>query len=56
MVEGYPHDRSTQPKGKKMSSSFLHNGTRTMGEDAGFAHERSNGAKSCMMTRPVAPA
>ena len=30
VVEGYPHDMSKQPEGKKMSSSFLYNGTRRM--------------------------
>ena len=32
VVEGYPHDMSKQPEGKKMSSSFLYNGTRKMYE------------------------
>ena len=56
VVEGYPHDMSKQPEGKKMSSSFLYNGTRNMYEEAGFTHERSKGQKNCVMTRTVAPA
>jgi GNAT superfamily N-acetyltransferase len=56
VVEGYPHDLSKQPAGKKMSSSFLYNGTRRMYEDAGFTHERSKGQKNCVMTRTVDPA
>jgi hypothetical protein len=43
VVEGYPHDMSKQPEGKKMSSSFLYNGTRRMYEEAGFAYERPKG-------------
>jgi hypothetical protein len=40
VVEGYPHDMSKQPEGKKMSSSFLYNGTRRMYEEAGFTYQR----------------
>jgi GNAT superfamily N-acetyltransferase len=56
VVEGYPHDLSKQPEGKKMSSSFLYNGTRRMYEEAGFTFDRSKGLKNCVMTRTVAPA
>ena len=56
LVEGYPHDMSKQPEGKKMSSSFLYNGTRKMYEEAGFVFERPKGQKNCVMTRTVAPA
>ncbi len=56
VVEGYPHDLSKQPEGKKMSSSFLYNGTRRMYEEAGFTFERAKGQKNCVMTRTVAPA
>jgi GNAT superfamily N-acetyltransferase len=55
VVEGYPHDMSKQPEGKKMSSSFLYNGTRRMYEEAGFVHERPKGQKNCVMTRTVGP-
>ncbi|HEX6516087.1 MAG TPA: GNAT family N-acetyltransferase, partial [Nocardioidaceae bacterium] len=53
VVEGYPHDMSKQPSGKKMSSSFLYNGTRRMYEQAGFTYERPKGQKNCVMTRTV---
>jgi GNAT superfamily N-acetyltransferase len=56
VVEGYPHDMSKQPEGKKMSSSFLYNGTRRMYEEAGFTFERAKGLKNCVMTRTIAPA
>ena len=56
VVEGYPHDMSKQPEGKKMSSSFLYNGTRKMYEEAGFTYERSKGQKNCVMTRTIASA
>jgi hypothetical protein len=56
VVEGYPHDMAKQPEGKKMSSSFLYNGTRAMYEEAGFAYQRPKGQKNCVMTRTVAPA
>jgi hypothetical protein len=53
VVEGYPHDMSQHPQGKKLSSSFLYNGTRRMYEAAGFAYERPKGQKNCVMTRTV---
>ncbi len=56
VVEGYPHDMSKQPEGKKMSSSFLYNGTRNMYEEAGFTFQRSKGQKNCVMTCTIAPA
>jgi GNAT superfamily N-acetyltransferase len=52
VVEGYPHDT----QGKKTSSSFLYNGTRSLFEKAGFQFERKKGAKNCVMRRTVAPA
>ncbi len=55
VVEGYPHDMSKQPEGKKMSASFLYDGTRRMYEDAGFTYQRSKGQKNCVMTRTIAP-
>ena len=55
VVEGYPHDMSKQPEGKKMSSSFLYNGTRRMYEEAGFTFERAKGQKNCVMTRTITP-
>jgi GNAT superfamily N-acetyltransferase len=51
VVEGYPHERPT----KKVSSSFLYNGTRPMYEAAGFTFDRSKGLKNTVMRREVAP-
>ena len=53
VVEGYPHDMSKHPEGKKMSSSFLYNGTRRMYEAAGFTYQRSKGQKNCVMIRTI---
>jgi hypothetical protein len=53
LVEGYPHDL---PPGKKVSSSFLYNGTRTLYEELGFAYDRPKGQGNCVMTLAVAPA
>jgi GNAT superfamily N-acetyltransferase len=52
VVEGYPHDTG----GKKMSASFLYNGTRTMYERAGFELIRPKGMKNTVMRRTVEPA
>ena len=49
VVEAYPHDIG----GKKVSASFLYNGTRTLFEQAGFAYVRSKGAKNCVMRKSV---
>jgi GNAT superfamily N-acetyltransferase len=51
VVEGYPHDI----QGKKVSASFLYNGTRSMFEEAGFTFERTKGARNCVMCRTVSP-
>jgi GNAT superfamily N-acetyltransferase len=51
VVEAYPHDTA----GKKMSSSFLYDGTRSMYEKAGFDYERPKGKNNCVM-RKVVPA
>lgn len=52
-VEGYPHDL---PAGKKMSSSFLYNATRSMFESQGFEYIRPLGTAKCVMRRTVAAA
>jgi GNAT superfamily N-acetyltransferase len=52
VVEGYPHD---PPAGKKISSSFLYNLTRTVYEQAGFTYERPKGKGNCVMTTTIAP-
>ena len=51
IVEGYPHI----PGEKKMSSSFLYNGTRAMYERCGFDFVRPKGLKNTVMRRTVAP-
>lgn len=53
-VESYPHDI---PPDKKMSSSFLYNGTRTMYERIGFTYDRPKGKGNCVMCidAPCAP-
>jgi GNAT superfamily N-acetyltransferase len=50
-VEGYPQDT----QGKKISASFLYNGTRSLFEQAGFTYERPKGKNHCVMTTTVAP-
>jgi GNAT superfamily N-acetyltransferase len=51
VVEAYPHDTA----GKKMSASFIYDGTRSMFEKAGFEYERPKGKGNCVM-RKVVPA
>ncbi len=41
--------------GKRTSSSFLHNGTRSMFEQAGFTFERQLGKRKTVM-RKIVPA
>jgi GNAT superfamily N-acetyltransferase len=52
VVESYPHDTA----GKKMSSTFLYNGTRSMYEKAGFEYDRPKGKNNCVMRKVVPPA
>ena len=52
-VEGYPHDI---PADKKMSASFIYNGTRRMYERAGFTFERPKGKGNTVMRTEIAPA
>jgi GNAT superfamily N-acetyltransferase len=54
VVEAYPHDLTEQTK--KMSSSFLYNGTRRLYERLGFAYVRPKGLKNCVMVIDVPPA
>jgi GNAT superfamily N-acetyltransferase len=51
VVEAYPQDT----QGKKVSASFLYDGTRGMFEKAGFDYERPKGKNHCVM-RKVVPA
>lgn len=53
-VESYPHDLTYQTK--KMSSSFLYNGTRRLYERLGFTYDRPKGLKNCVMITTVEPA
>lgn len=50
LVESYPHDL---PPDRKISSSFLYNGTRTMYERLGFTYQRPKGKGNCVMTKLV---
>jgi GNAT superfamily N-acetyltransferase len=52
VVEGYPHEIGE----KKMSSSFLYNGTRGLYERVGFQYVRPKGLRNCVMRRSVGPA
>ena len=52
VVEGYPHDI---PEGKKMSSTFLYNATRSVYEQAGFTYQRPKGKGNCVMIATIAP-
>jgi GNAT superfamily N-acetyltransferase len=51
VVEAYPYDI----QGKKVSASFLYNGTRSHFEQAGFVYERPKGKNHCVMRTTVAP-
>lgn len=51
LVEAYPQDT----QGKKVSASFLYNGTRSLFEQAGFVYERPKGKNHCVMKRIVEP-
>jgi GNAT superfamily N-acetyltransferase len=51
VVEAYPHDLTHQTK--KMSSSFLYNGTRRLYERLGFTYVRPKGLKNCVMSIEV---
>ncbi|MFG1910571.1 GNAT family N-acetyltransferase [Kribbella sp. NPDC048928] len=49
LVEAYPQDTA----GKKITASFLYNGTRSLFEQAGFTHQRPKGKNHCVMTKTV---
>ena len=51
VVEGYPHEVGE----KRMSNSFVYNGTRGMYEDAGFEFIRPKGLRNTVMRRTVEP-
>ncbi len=50
VVEGYPQDLAA---GKKISSSFLYNATRSTYEKAGFTYDRPKGKNHCVMRKIV---
>lgn len=52
VFEGYPHEIGE----KRMSNSFVYNGTRTMYEEAGFDFIRPKGLRNTVMRRVVDPA
>jgi GNAT superfamily N-acetyltransferase len=52
VVEAYPQDT----QGKKISASFLYNGTRALFEDAGFRYQRPKGKNHTVMRTTVEPA
>jgi GNAT superfamily N-acetyltransferase len=49
VVEAYPQDT----QGKRISGSFLYNGTRGLFEQAGFSYERPKGMNHCVMSKRV---
>jgi hypothetical protein len=49
LVEAYPQDTG----GKKISASFLYNGTRSLFEQAGFDYDRQKGKNHCVMRKTV---
>ena len=51
VVEAYPPDTP----GKKVSASFLYNGTRSLFARAGFSYDRRKGMNNCVMSKTVPP-
>ncbi len=51
IVEAYPQDTM----GKKVSASFLYNGTRSLFEQAGFSYDRDKGKSHSVMRKTVRP-
>lgn len=53
VVEAYPYDTNV----KRISASFLYNGTRSLFENAGFTYQRRKGKNHCVMrtTVPATP-
>jgi GNAT superfamily N-acetyltransferase len=52
VVEAYPQDT----EGKKVSASFLYNGTRSLFEQAGFTYDRPKGKNHSVMHKSIPPA
>lgn len=51
VVEAYPYDIAD----KKVSGSFLYNGTRSMLGRAGFSYQRPKGKNHCIMQKVIEP-
>ena len=49
VVQAYPQDTD----GKKITASFLYNGTRSLFEQAGFTYLRPKGKQHCVMSTTV---
>ncbi|MEV5962334.1 GNAT family N-acetyltransferase [Kribbella sp. NPDC051952] len=49
VVEAYPQDTA----GKKITASFLYNGTRSLFEQAGFTYQRPKGKIHCVMSKTI---
>lgn len=49
IVEAYPQDTM----GKKVSASFLYNGTRSLFEQAGFSYDRDKGKSHSVMRKTI---
>jgi GNAT superfamily N-acetyltransferase len=49
VVEAYPQDTA----GKKITASFLYNGTRSLFEHAGFTYQRPKGKNHCVMSKTI---
>lgn len=56
LVEAFPYDVQKYDVQKKVSGSFLYNGTRSLFERAGFEYLRPKGKNHCVMTKRVEPA
>ncbi len=49
VVESYPQDT----QGRKISNSFLYNGTKQIFEKSGFKYEGSKGKNHCIMRKII---
>jgi hypothetical protein len=49
VIESYPQDT----QGKKISNSFLYNGTKEIFEESGFTYEGNKGKNHCIMRKTV---
>ena len=49
VIESYPQDT----QGRKVSNSFLNNGTKHIFEKAGFSYESNKGKNHCIMRKTI---